>query len=93
MQKANNEALSPKSLNKLVRVANADVGISIRDAQRLFKENKPIATNIHTKKLGVRVLSITVDRGSHPIHPMGNFTNLSTPQMKYVTLRNTISRL
>ena len=58
MQKANNEALSPKSLNKLVRVANADVGISIRDAQRLFKENKPIATNIHTKKLGVQSITL-----------------------------------
>lgn len=51
MQKANNEALSPKTLNKLVRVANADVGLNIRDAQRLFKENKPIAASIQTSKL------------------------------------------
>lgn len=51
MQKANNEALSQKTLNKLVRVANSDVGISIRDAQRLFKENKPIETSIHSQRL------------------------------------------
>ncbi|CAG9436185.1 hypothetical protein NVI2019_PEGOAJLN_03848 (plasmid) [Providencia alcalifaciens] len=51
MQKANNETLSPKTLNKLVRVANTDVGLNIKDAQRLFKENKPIATTIHSQKL------------------------------------------
>ncbi|ETT00420.1 hypothetical protein [Providencia alcalifaciens] len=51
MQKANNEALSQKTLNKLVRVANSDVWISIRDAKRLFKENKPIETSIHSQRL------------------------------------------
>ena len=51
MQKASNETLSPKTLNKLVRVSNTDVGLNIKDAQRLFKENKPIATTIHSQRL------------------------------------------
>ncbi len=43
------------------------------------------------ERLGV--LSITVDRRSHLIYQMCNFTSLSTAQVKYATFRNMVLRL